>query len=36
MRNTKYNKPFQSLDCNRGRDSIIRITPQNYIIIERD
>ena len=36
MRNTKYNKPLQALDCNRGRDSIIRLTPQNYIIIERD
>ena len=36
MRNTKYNKPFQSLDCNRGRDFFLRRTPQNYIIIERD
>ena len=35
-RKTKYNKPFEPLDCNRGRDSIIRYTPQNYIFIERD
>ena len=35
-RKTKYNKPFEPLDCNRGRDSIIRFTPQNYIFIERD
>ena len=35
-RKTKYNKPFEPLDCNRGRDSIIRSTPQNYIFIERD
>ena len=35
-RKTKYNKPFEPLDCNRGRDSIIRITPQNYIFMERD
>ncbi len=36
MRNTKFNKPFESLDCNRGRDDIIRRTPQIYIVIERD
>jgi hypothetical protein len=24
------------LDCNRGRDTIIRFTSQNYIFIERD
>ena len=36
MRNTKFNKTFESLDCNRGRDNIIRRTPQIYIIIERD
>ena len=36
MRNTKYNRPFQSLDCNRGRGSIFNPSPQNYIIIERD
>jgi hypothetical protein len=35
-RKTKYNKPFEPLDCNRGRDSIIRFTPQNYIFIVRD
>ena len=35
-RKTKYNKPFEPLDCNRGRDNIIRNTPQNYIFIERD
>ena len=35
-RKTRYNKPFEPLDCNRGRDSIIRKTPQNYIFIERD
>ena len=36
IRETKYNKPFEPLDCNRGRDSIIRQTPLNYIFIERD
>ena len=36
MRNTKYNKPFEPLDYNRGRNSILRKTPQNYIFIERD
>ena len=36
MRNTKFNKTFESLACNRGRDNIIRNTPQNYIFIERD
>ena len=35
-RKTKYNKPFEPLDCNRGRDTIIRFTSQNYIFIERD
>ena len=35
-RTIKYNKPFEPLDCNRGRDSIIRLTPQNYIFIERN
>lgn len=35
-RKTKYNKPFEPLDCNRGRDSIIRLTPQNYIFLERE
>ena len=35
MRPTKYNKPFESLDCNRGRDTRLRKTPQNYIFIER-
>ena len=35
-RKTKYNKPYEPLDCNRGRDSIIRLTPQNYVFIERD
>ena len=35
-RKTRYNKPFEPLDCNRGRDTIIRFTPQNYIFIERD
>ena len=33
MRTAKYNKPFESLDCNRGRDTIIRRTPQNYIYL---
>lgn len=32
-RNTEYNKPFQALDCNRGRGGS---TPQNYLVIERD
>ena len=36
MRSTKFNKPFEPLDCNRGRGSIINQTPQNYIFIERD
>ena len=31
-RSTKYNKPFEPLDCNRGRS----FTPCNYIFIERD
>ena len=36
VRNTKYNKPLEPLDCNRGRSNILRKTPQNYIFIERD
>ena len=36
MRPTKYNKPFEPLDCNRGRGTRLRKTPQNYIFIERD
>ena len=36
MRNTSYNKPCEPLDCNRGRSSLFRKTPQNYIFIERD
>ena len=36
MRKTKYNKPFEPLDCNRGRGNLLRKTPQNYIFIERD
>ena len=36
MRPTKYNKPFEPLDCNRGRNTILKTTPQNYIFIERD
>ena len=36
MRNTKYNKPFEPLDCNRGRSTKFKKTPQNYIFIERD
>ena len=37
MIETKYNKPFQPLDCNRGRGKIYKWpTPQNYIFIERD
>ena len=32
-RKTKYNKPFEPLDCNRGRGNF---TSQNYIFIERD
>ena len=35
-RKNKYNKPSEPLDCNRGRDSIIRFTPQNYIFLVRD
>jgi len=35
IRKTKYNKPFEPLDCNRGRDTRTRKTPQNYIFIER-
>ena len=35
-RKTRYNKPFEPLDCNRGRDNIFIITPQNYIFIIRD
>ena len=36
-RKTKYNKPFEPLDCNRGRGNIItKKTPQNYIFIERE
>lgn len=32
-RKTKYNEPFEPLDCNRGRG---KFTSQNYIFIERD
>ncbi len=35
-RNTKYNQPLESLDCNRGRGNIFRKTPYIYIVIERD
>ena len=35
-RSTMYNKPFESLDCNRGRNTLLIRTRQNYIIIDRD
>ena len=37
MKNTKYNKAFEPLDCNRGRKTILKKkTFQNCIFIERD
>ena len=35
-RHTKYNKPFEPLDCNRGRGNIFKKSIQNYIFIERE